>query len=124
MSDLQRCDQKRTRYGIGPKMIPMIFCLLLADCVGDNGPSSATTAARSLIERYYSCVRAAAKAVPRGNGNQIAEMAFLSCQTEEAAMAALLANAGISPSEAQMMILRHRLALKQEIVQVNNPTAR
>lgn len=110
------------------KVAPLLFLCLTA-CMTDNAPSPVYTAGRQAIERYYTCVRtsAAAQMVERAkarraqDGNFIAETAFASCQTEEATIATLSAGADLSPYETQAIVLKHRIALKQEIVSATNP---
>jgi hypothetical protein len=80
-----------------------------------------------IVTAFYQCVRnsaasqmvALSRARQPRDGNAIAENAFLACTTEQEAIRDVAASAGISGLETNMLLTKHKIALKQEIVAAN-----
>lgn len=101
-------------------------CGLLGACAGNSETvePARNNDAQVLIDRYFKCVRdsAASQMVAQArmvrDGNAIAEVAFQSCATEEGTIRTYMDGMGIG-THANLVIMKHRTTLKQEIVAAN-----
>lgn len=101
-------------------------CGVLGGCFGGGEPRpEPQNDVQPMLDRYYRCVRdsAASQMIAQAkmtrDGNAIAEAAFMACGTEEGTIRTYMSIVGINGAAANTVIIKHRTALKQEIVAAN-----
>jgi hypothetical protein len=112
-------------------MRPIFLAIFVGGCAGNPAPAPIVAqsapapqtspigdAAKNAVDAFYICVRTSARAQLQTTADraQAAEMAFLSCQTEEQRLRAVGTLGRVRPEFIEAIIIKHKTALKAEIV--------